>query len=116
MVNRQVSRYFQLKTKQKEIELELTELRKEILAYCEEQEVYDTTFGSYQVKLVKQERKEYDDTKLFEALPDPQLWRMLSKPDLTRIASLVKLKVLTEDQLKDTYSVKQVTLLQIDKK
>ncbi|MFF2886964.1 hypothetical protein [Paenibacillus sp. NPDC057967] len=115
-VNRQVGRYFQLKSKQKEIEQELQELRNEILAYYEEQGVTETTVGNFQVKLVKQERKEYDDTRLSEALPDLQLWRLLSKPDLSRIASLLKLKVITEDQLKDTYVTKHVTLLQIDKR
>ncbi|MEK3882770.1 hypothetical protein [Paenibacillus sp. PL2-23] len=115
-VNREVKRYFDLKSKQKEIENELTELRRDILAYCEEQGVSEATIGSYQVKLVKQERKEYDDAKLYEALPDPQVWRLLSKPDSSRITSLVKLKVLSEEQLKDTYAVKEVTLLQIDKK
>ncbi|WP_420818503.1 hypothetical protein [Paenibacillus paeoniae] len=113
---RQVSRYFQLKSKQKEIEQELQELRNEILAHCEQQGISETTVGGYQVKLVKQERKEYDDTRLSEALPDPQLWRLLSKPDPSRISSLLKLKVLSEDQLKDTYVTKQVTLLQIDKR
>ncbi|RJE91410.1 hypothetical protein D3P07_02280 [Paenibacillus sp. 1011MAR3C5] len=115
-VNRQVGRYFQLKSKQKEIEQELQELRTEILAYYEEQGVTEATVGNFQVKLVKQERKEYNDTRLSEALPDPQLWRLLSKPDLSRIASLLKLKVITEDQLKDTFVTKHVTLLQIDKR
>lgn len=115
-MNRQVSRYFQLKSKQKDIEQELTELRREILAYCEEQGVSEATVGSYQVKLVHQERKEYDDARLYEALPDPDVWRLLSKPDLTRISSLVKLKVITEDQLKDTFAIKHVTILQVDKK
>ncbi|GKU78208.1 hypothetical protein [Paenibacillus sp. L3-i20] len=115
-MNRQVSRYFQLKTKQKEMEQELAELRKEILTYCEEQGISEITLGSYHVKLVKQIRKEYDDTKLFESLQDLQLWRLLSKPDLTRITSLIKLNVINEEQIKDTYEIKQVTLLQIDKK
>lgn len=113
---REVSRYFQLKSKQKELEQELQQLRNEILSYCEQQGVSETTVGNYKVRLVKQERKEYDDKRLSEALPDPQLWRLLSKPDLSRIASLIKLKVISEEQLKDTYVTKQVTLLQIDKK
>jgi len=115
-VNRQVGRYFQLKSKQREIEQELQELRNEILAHYEEQGVTETIVGNYQVKLVKQERKEYDDERLTKALPDPQLWRLLSKPDVSKIASLLKLKVITEDQLKDTYETKQVTLLQVDKR
>lgn len=115
-MNRQVGRYFQLKSKQKEIEQELQELRNEILAHYEEQGVTETIVGNYQVKLVKQERKEYDDERLTKALPDPQLWRLLSKPDVSKIASLLKLKVITEDQLKDTYETKQVTLLQVDKR
>jgi len=115
-VNRQVGRYFQLKSKQKEIDQELQELRNEILGFYEEQGITETIVGNYQVKLVKQERKDYDDQRLAEALPDPQLWRLLSKPDVAKIASLLKLKVINEDQLKDTYETKQVTLLQVDKR
>lgn len=115
-MNRQVSRYFQLKSKQKDIEQELTELRREILAYCEKQGVSEATVGNYQVKLVHQERKEYEDAKLYEALPDPDVWRLLSKPDMTRISSLLKLKVISEEHLKGTFTIKHVTLLQVDKR
>ncbi|MDF2717967.1 MAG: hypothetical protein K0R28_4892, partial [Paenibacillus sp.] len=54
--------------------------------------------------------------KLYEALPDPDVWRLLSKPDTSKIASLVHLNVISEEKLKDTYSVKNVTLLQVEKK
>lgn len=115
-MNRQVAKYFQLKAKHKEIEQELAELRQSIVDYCEQLGVTETTVGHFEVKLVKQERKEYDDTKLYEALPDPQVWRLLSKPDLARISSLIKLRVLSEEQLKHTFALKQVTLLQVEKK
>lgn len=111
-----VKRYYQLKLKQKEIEQELSELRGEILVHVDEQGQAELEFGSYTVKVVVQERKEYDEGKLYAALPDAEVWRMLSKPDTSKIAGLVKLKVLTEDKLKDTYAVKQVRLLQVDKR
>lgn len=116
MMDKTVRRYYQQKQKQKEIEQELTELRNEIMAYFTEQDASELEFGNHKVKIVVQERKEYDENKLFEALPDPELWRMLSKPDASKIASLLKLNVITEEKLKDTFSTKTVKLLQIDKK
>ncbi|MDQ8734735.1 hypothetical protein [Paenibacillus sp. LHD-38] len=115
-MDKTVRRYYQQKQKQKEIEQELTELRNEILTYLTEKEASELEIGSHKVKLVVQERKEYDDNKLFEALPDPELWRMLSKPDSSKIASLIKLNVINEEKLKDTFATKTVKLLQVDKK
>lgn len=115
-MDKKVKRYYQLKQKQKEIELELTGLRSEIMNHCTEQGVSELEVGGYKVKIVLQERKEYDDNKLFEALPDASVWRMLSKSDSSKIASLIKLSVISEEKIKNTYSVKNVTLLQVDKK
>ncbi|MDY8021956.1 hypothetical protein [Paenibacillus polymyxa] len=111
-----VRRYYQLKQKQKEIEGELADLRNDITAYCAQQEVSDWEIGNYRVKIIQQHRKEYDHTKLYDSLPDPQLWRLFSKPDTSKIASLLKLKVIAEEQIKDAVSLKTVTLLQVDKK
>ncbi len=115
-MDKKVKRYYQLKQKQKEIEQEMMELRSEIMNHCTEQGVSELEVGSYKVKIVLQERKEYDDNKLYEALPDPSVWRMLSKSDSSKIASLIKLNVISEEKIKDTFSVKNVTLLQVDKK
>lgn len=57
-----------MKQKQKGIEQELTETRSEIMNHCSEQGVSDVEVGFYKVKIVLQERKEYDDNKLYEAL------------------------------------------------
>ncbi|MNO23718.1 hypothetical protein D3C76_135250 [compost metagenome] len=115
-VDKKVRRYYQLKQKQKEIEQELSELRSDIMNHCTEQGVTELEAGSYKVKIVLQERKDYDDNKLYEALPDPGVWRMLSKSDSSKIASLIKLNVITEEKIKNTFTVKNVTLLQVDKK
>jgi hypothetical protein len=114
-MDKKVKRYYQLKQKHKEIENELSELRTGITAYCAEQGISELEFKNYKVKIVLQERKEYDDNKLYEALPDPGVWRMLSKPDSSKITSLLKLNVISEEKIKDTYSVKTITLLQVDK-
>lgn len=111
----EVSRYYELKNRQKEIEQELSELRGQILAHCEERGVSEMLTGDCKVRLVRQLRKEYDEERLYEALPDPEVWRLLAKPDASRIASLVKLGVLKEEQLKNTYGVKEVTLLQVER-
>ncbi|MDP9674378.1 hypothetical protein J2W97_000361 [Paenibacillus jamilae] len=111
-----VRRYYQLKQKQKEIEGELADLRNDITAHCAEKEGSDWEIGNYRVRIVQQHRKEYDHAKLYDSLPDPQLWRLFSKPDTSKISSLLKLKVIAEEQIKDAVSLKTVTLLQVDKK
>ncbi|WP_339315509.1 hypothetical protein [Paenibacillus sp. FSL R10-2734] len=115
-MEKKVQQYYRLKQKQKEIEKELTELRQDILSYCSELGANEAEIGSYKVKLVMQNRKEYDDLKLYETLSDPEVWRMLSKSDPAKVASLTKLNVISEDKIMHTYSLKTVTLLQVDKK
>jgi hypothetical protein len=115
-MDKKVKRYYQLKQQQKEIEQELSQLRGDITAYCSEQGENELEIGSYRVKLVHQDRKEYDESKLYEALSDPELWRMLSKPDTAKIASLLKLGVIREERIKDTFMTKSITLLQVERK
>lgn len=114
-MDNKVRRYHQLKQQHKEIERELSELRTDIINYCTEQGVSELEVGGYSVKMVLQERKEYDDTKLYEALPDPEVWRLLSRADSAKIASLIKLHIITEETLKHTFSIKNITLLQVEK-
>ncbi|MCU6709613.1 hypothetical protein M6D81_12980 [Paenibacillus sp. J5C_2022] len=112
----QISRYYQLKNKQKEIEDEMSALKEQIMSYCAEQDVREASLGSYKVRLVLQERREYDDAKLYDALPDKEIWRLLSRADSAKIASLLKLNVLSEQQLEHTYDTKEVTRLLVDRK
>lgn len=112
----QVKSYYRLKRKQKEIEQELAKLREEILAHCAETDTNSAEFGSYIVKVIPHRRKEYDEAKLFEALPDLEVWRLLSSPDTAKIANLVNLNVLSEERLKETYIVKDVSYLQVERK
>jgi hypothetical protein len=115
MLNLKVRRYHQLKQQHKEIEQELGELRSEIIAQCMEQGVTDQIVGNYRIKLVSQERKEFDDQKLFAALPDHDVWRMISKADPSKISSMIKLNVISDETIRDTFSIKSVTLLQVEK-
>lgn len=114
-MDQKLKQYYRLKQKQKEIDQELSLLRGEILQYAQEQGVAEFAAGGYRAKLVLQERKEFDDGKLYEALPDPEVWRLLSKADAAKIAGLIKLNVISEEKIKDAYSVKNVTLLQVEK-
>ncbi len=109
-----VARYYELKQAQKEIEGEMEHLRKELLNYYTEGTSEE--FTEYNIKISFQERKEYDDAALYNALPDASLWRLLSKADGSKIASLIKLNVINEEILKDTYKVKQVPYIQVSKK
>lgn len=110
-----VKRYYRLKMKQKEIEQELGELRNDIIAYCREQGGPEQTIGRYKVKMIEQERREYDDDELFRALPDQGMWRFVSKADPVKIGHLLKLNMMTEEMIRDTYSVRTQVLLQVDK-
>lgn len=111
-----VKRYYQLKQKLKEYEQELVQLRQDIIGACEDEGVSELEVGNYRVRIISQGRKEYDERKLYEALPDPELWRLLSKPDPSKIAGLVKLNVISEEKIVGTYSMKNISLLQIDKR
>ncbi|WP_410511470.1 hypothetical protein PaeBR_15445 [Paenibacillus sp. BR2-3] len=115
-MEKKVQQYYRLKQKQKEVEKELAELRQDIMTYVSGQGINETEIGSYKVKLVTQNRKEYDDHKLYATLSDPEVWRMLSKSDPAKVASLTKLNVISEDKIMHTYSLKTVTMLQVDKK
>jgi hypothetical protein len=114
-VDKTVSRYYQLKQKLREIEQELSELRRQILAYCDEMGVADTEIGRYRVRVIAQDRREYDDEKLYHALPDAEVWRLVSRADPSKIAGLVKLDVLSEERLRDTYTMKKVSSLQVER-
>lgn len=115
-MNKLISRYYQLKQKNKVIEQELSELKEQIVQHMNSEELTEQFIGNYRVKLVQSERKEYHETLLYNALPDPELWRMLSRPDQGKISGLIKVGAIKEDQLKDTFTVKQQVALIIDKK
>ncbi|WP_068616004.1 hypothetical protein [Paenibacillus tuaregi] len=114
-MDKKIARYYELKQQQKSLEQEQTELRADIIGYMTEQQLTQAEIGHYRVKLVYQERKEYDGSKLYQALPDPELWRLASRPDSAKISSLLKLNVISEEQLKDTYTVKPAALLHVEK-
>lgn len=115
-MDEKVRRYYKLKLQQKEIEDELAELRSSIIQYCEEHGKAELVAGQYQVKLIYQQHRQYDDTRLYAALPDPEVWRLLSKPDTAKIKSLVQLGVISEERIKDAYTVQSKVLLHVEKK
>jgi hypothetical protein len=115
-VDKTVRRYYQLKKKQKEIEQELMDLRQQIMNHCSDQGLTEMEIGNYRVKIIAQDRREYDDQKLYEALPDAEVWRLISKADSSKLSGLVKLNVITEEILQDTYTMKKISSLQVDRK
>jgi hypothetical protein len=115
-MEQKIKRYYQLKEKQREIDQELSGLRQEILAHIADQGPYEWEAGGYRVKVMEQYRREYDDQKLYGALPDPEVWRLISKADSGKIAGMVKLKVISEDVLNETYTLKKILALQVDRK
>ncbi|MFP4976572.1 hypothetical protein ACE6ED_14295 [Paenibacillus sp. CN-4] len=111
-----VERFALLKQTKSELEEELESLRGRIIRHCEDRGLRECDTGEFRVKLTYQERKEYDDDKLYHALPDAEVWRMISKSDPGKIAGMVKLRVLNEEALKHTYTVKPVCLVQVKRK
>lgn len=114
MVEQQVARYHELKQMQKMLDEELEQLRKQIIAACADTDSME--IGDYSVRITTQERREYDDTLLYEALPDASVWRLLSKADGAKINSLLKLQIINEETLKGTYQVKNVPVIRVQKR
>lgn len=112
-MEQKIARYFELRQAIKEMEEELNDLRQEIIASFPEGTISE--IGDYQVKITIQDRREYDDQALFKALPDESLWRLISKADSSKIASLLKLNVLQEEMIQNTYKVKRVPYIQVSK-
>lgn len=110
-----LKRYYDLKQQQKELELEIDALRGSIIAACAEQASNELQAGEYQARIVNQERREYDDAKLYEVLPEASVWRLVSKVDPGKVAGLVKLNIVTEQALEGTYANKNVQVLQVKK-
>ncbi|WP_211748583.1 hypothetical protein [Paenibacillus sp. Marseille-Q4541] len=108
-------RYFELKQRKKAIEEELTELRDEIIVQLKEEGLNIIDAGDYSAKLVTQFKKEYDDDKLYKALPDADVWKLISKADSAKIAALLKLKVISEETIEHTYDTKKTDLLIVNK-
>jgi len=115
-MNKTISRYYLLKNKQREIENELQQLKQDIIAHLQQLGKNETVIGTYKVKLVTTERKEFDEGLLYESLPDKEVWRLLSKPDISKINGLIKMGVLNEKQVEQTYQVKPQLALYVDKK
>ncbi|GAA4723078.1 hypothetical protein [Brevibacillus fulvus] len=108
-----LARYYQLKQLQKATESEIEQLRQQILAECREDQVIEA--GEYKLTIHNQHRREYDDQKLYDALPDAALWRLLSKADAAKINSMLKLKVISDELLQGTFHVKQVPVIRVEK-
>jgi hypothetical protein len=108
-----LARYYELKEKQKQVEQELEKLRIRILeSFAEAGQARE---GEYRLTISYQERRNYHDDKLFNALPDPALWRLMSRADPGKISSLLKLKIIQEPLLEGTYELKKVPILRVEK-
>ncbi|MEK5057344.1 hypothetical protein BK126_16530 [Paenibacillus sp. FSL H7-0326] len=112
----QMERYFELKKLKKEIDDELSSLRLEMIGHLTAENAVRMEHGEYEARIVVQNRKEYDDELLYKALPDPEVWKLLSKADSGKIASLIKLGVLSEEGISHTYETRRTELLIVNRK
>jgi hypothetical protein len=111
MQQEKVYLYCQLKREQQRIEEALAKLRNEIIeAYPEDTEI---RLQDGSLKIIYQEKKVYDDPLVFSALPDPELWKVICKTDASKIAALVKAKVMDEDWLEGTYRTTRTAYLYV---
>lgn len=108
------ARYHELKQLEKQIGTELETVRKQILELYPGP--YTVESGAYTCTITIQERREYDDNLVYNALPDSSLWRLMSKADTSKINSLLKLSVINEAVLNGTYSLKQIPYIRVQKR
>ncbi|ATO51314.1 hypothetical protein P4V86_18400 [Brevibacillus laterosporus] len=109
-----IARYFAIKQQQKKLEEELEEVRRILLAVYPEPCVVEV--GEYRLRISRQEKKEFNEENLLKVVEDPQIWRLISKVDVAKVNSLIKLGVIKEKTLEDTYTVKQTSYVQVSKK
>ncbi|WP_159888300.1 hypothetical protein [Paenibacillus puerhi] len=108
-----LARYCELKEQQKRLEDELESIRKDIVAmYAETSEV---KINDYTLKIIYQEKKQFNDQLLFEALPDPELWKNISKVDPAKISALLKADIITGEMLEGTYSTIRIPYVYVSK-
>jgi hypothetical protein len=112
MEHYKLARFCELKVQQKKLEDELESLRQEIItAYTHDTEL---PLQDYTLKIIYQEKKHYNDKLLFDALPDPELWKVICKADPAKIAALVKTDILSEKLLEGTYRITRTPYLYIN--
>ncbi|MGG1663027.1 hypothetical protein [Brevibacillus sp. NRS-1366] len=112
-MEQQLARYYELKEIQKLVEEELNVLRNELIeSYAEAGSAEE---GEYKLSISYQERREFNDERLYNSLPDPSLWRLMSRADTGKIASLLKLNVIHEQMLTGTYVQRKVPVLRVQK-
>ena len=108
-----IARFYELKEIQKQVEDELGTLRSKLIdAYAEAGSAEE---GDFKLLISYQERRDYSDDRLYNSLPDPSLWRLMSRADTGKIASLLKLNVIHEKILEGTYEQKKVPVLRVQK-
>lgn len=112
-MEQKLARYYELKQLQKEIETELEGIRQQILEWCPD--AYTVETGGYKLTISFQEKRDYDDSRLYNALPDPSIWRLLSRADTGKINSLLKLQVISENMLEGTYETRNVPYIRVQK-
>jgi hypothetical protein len=98
---------------QKKIDDELEELRNDIITMYQDSE--ELEIQDYTLKIVYQDKKNYNESLIFDSLPDPQLWKNVSKVDSSKIAALINANMISEDMLKGTYTVTRVPYLYVHK-
>ncbi|TVY02966.1 hypothetical protein [Cohnella terricola] len=106
-----LNRYCQLKTQIKQWEDELEQLRRDITGEFAQDAEF--SLHDYTLKLIYQEKRHYNDRLLIDALPDPELWKVLFKADPAKISALVKADLLNEKSLTGTYTTARIPYLYV---
>lgn len=108
-----MARYCELKEQRDKLDEELENLREELIAAHAES--CELRIGEYTLKILYQEKRKYMEQQLFDALPDPSLWKHVSKPDGAKISALVRANVLPEKLLQGTYEIVRMPYVYVQK-
>jgi len=108
-----LSRYCELKEQHKRLEDELESIRKDIVSmYPHSAEV---KINDFTLKIIYQEKRQFNDHLLFEALPDPELWKNVSKVDPAKISALLKADIISSEMLEGTFTTIRTPYVYVNK-
>lgn len=116
MLEEQLRQYYAIRLQQTELDKEAERLRADIMEHLDREGAAEVLAGEFKASVISAEQREYDDRLVYETIPDPELWKLVSKVDAGKVKSLVQLGVLSDDGLRGTYRIKSVRRLSVKKR
>ncbi|PKR78767.1 hypothetical protein CEY16_03145 [Halalkalibacillus sediminis] len=118
-----VARFYSLKQEKKAIDEQLKELRKEIVAFLDDQKGENTEcrqqIGEYQVRRQIRKQEKFDDEATVERLKDlglEEFIEVVEAPDIDKIKSALELSFIKSEDLDQCLFTKFTPIISVDKK